>query len=162
MSSKPSVKVNSLIRETRRYEFADGLVGLQMALIMASLGAPFAIVFSPTLWRLAFSLAEAVGSWARWLVLLAVAIPVLVAVGSRQLLKNVRQRWLWRTSGFVEPLPSAVSRKAQALGTLIVVVGVVAGVMLYSSGSADEMLPVRMLVAAAGWAQGVVTIALSR
>ena len=162
MTSKPAVNVDGLIRKTRRYEFADGLVDLQMALTMASLGTLFPIVFSGALIRLGSALAEALGAWARWLSFIVLAIPALVALGSRHLLKYVRRRWLWRASGFVDPLPSAVSPRALILGTLILVVGIVAAVMLYRSGSVDEMLPMRMLVAGSGWAQGIATIGLSR
>jgi hypothetical protein len=48
------------------------------------------------------------------------------------------------------------------LATALIVVGTVTGVILYRSGRAEAMLPLRMLVAGAGWAQGAIMIGVSR
>jgi hypothetical protein len=162
MAVQPNVNADDLIRATRRYEFSDGLVELQLSVVLASLGVSIALVFSPLFVRLVLGLSRTFGSWAKWLAAVIVLAPALIAVGTRQLLRAVRRRWIWRSSGFVEPLPSAVPASALVLGTAIVVVASVVAVMLYRSGGREPMLVVRALVASAGWAQGVSTIGVGR
>jgi hypothetical protein len=89
-------------------------------------------------------------------------LPVLVAFGARHALRAVRRRWLWRTSGFVEPLRSAVPPLALAFGVAIFVVASVAGVLVYRSGGREPMMILRVLVAGAGWAQGATMIGVSQ
>lgn len=160
MSAQPDV--NKLIRQTRRYEFADGLVDLQVGVILVILGTLPLLVFSPMYMRLQFSLVRAFGVWAKWLALLVVLLPAFVALGTRHIIRYVRQRWLWCDSGFVKPLPSAVSRKTLALATAIVVVSTVVGFMLSRAGWGGPMFPLRMLVASVGWAQGITMIGVGR
>ncbi len=158
MNTQPDV--DELVRRTRRYEFADGLVELQMGVILVILGILSQLAFSPMyIMRLQLSLARALGAWAKWLTLLVVLLPVFVALGTRHIIAYVRRRWLWRDSGFVKPLlPSAVSRKTLTLATAIVVVSTVVGFMLSRAGWSEPMLPLRMLVVSVGWAQGITMI----
>lgn len=161
MNAQPDV--DKLICQTRRYEFADGLVDLQMGVILVILGILPQLVFSPMYMRLQlrllFSLARAFGDWAKWLTLLIVSLPAFVALlGTRHIIRYVRQRWLWHDSGFVKPLPSAVSRKMLTLATAIVVVSTVVGFMLSRAGWGGPMFPLRMLVVSVGWAQGITMI----
>jgi hypothetical protein len=160
MSTQPDV--DGLIRETRRYEFADGLVELQMGVLLTIMGALSQLVFSPKLIHLSLSLSQTLGSWARWLTVLIVLLPTLAAFGTRHIVKYVRRRWLWRTSGFVEPLPSAVPRKALTFATATVVVSVAVAFALSRAGWGEPMLPLRVLVASVGWAQGITMIGVGR
>jgi hypothetical protein len=162
MSTRSNVTVDDLVRKTRRYEFADGLVDLQMSVILIALGVLSPLVFTRAFVRLGLRLAEALGSWAMWLTMLIVLLPAVIAIGTRRLVRYVRRRWLWCDSGFVEPLPSAASGGTLVLATALIVVGIVTGVILYRSGRAEAMLPLRMLVAGAGWAQGAIMIGVSR
>jgi hypothetical protein len=162
MATHPSVNVDDLVRRTRRYEFSDGLVELQISAVLASVGVLVALVFSPVFARLSLGLSRALGSWAKWLAVLILLLPPLAAYGGRHLLRYVRRRWLWRASGFVEPLPSVVSRRTSALATALVVVAIAVGLLLLRSGWGEPMLLLRILVASVGWAQGAVMIGLSR
>ena len=160
MSTLPDV--DGLIRRTRRYEFADGLVELQVGVLLALVGALSHLVFSPKLIHLSLSLSQTLGSWARWLTVLIVLLPTLVAFGTHHVIKYVRRRWLWRTSGFVEPLSSAVPRRALVLATALVVISTGVAFALSRAGWGEPMLPLRMLVASVGWAQGIVMFAVGR
>jgi hypothetical protein len=162
MATHPSVNVDDLVRRTRRYEFSDGLVELQISAVLLSVGVLVALVFGPVFSRLVLGLSRALGSWAKWLAVLILLLPPLVAYGGRHLLRYVRRRWLWRASGFVEPLPSAVSRWTLVLATALVVVSIVVGLLLVRSGYGGPMLLLRILVASVGWAQGATMIGVSR
>ena len=162
MTYQPSARIDDLIRDTRSYEFADGLVDLHMSVILVAIGASTALVFSPTVIRLSLWLSATLGSWAKWLVVLIVLFPSLLAIGMRRLVTPARRRWLWRNRGFVEPLPSAVSPKALALATVIVVAGMLVSFFLVRSGKGEPVLLLRMLVASIGWAQGAIMVSVSR
>jgi hypothetical protein len=162
MATHSSVNVDDLVRRTRRYEFSDGLVELQISAVLASVGVMVALVFSPAFARSSLGLSRTLGSWARWLALLILLLPPLVAYGGRHLLRYVRRRWLWRASGFVEPLPSAVSRWTLVLAAALVVVPILVGLLLVRSGYREPMLLLRILVASVGWAQGATMIGVSR
>jgi hypothetical protein len=162
MATHPGVNVDDLVRRTRRYEFSDGLTELQISAVLASLGVMVALVFSPVFARLSLGLSLALGSWARWLAVLIVLLPPLVAYGGRHLLRYVRRRWLWRASGFVEPLPSIVPRWTLVLATALVVVSIVVGLLLLRSGRGEPMLILRILVASVGWAQAATMVGVSR
>ena len=156
MGAHSKADVDDLIRATRRYEFADGLAELQLSVVTASIGVVSGVVLSPVFVRSSMVLARTVGSWARWLVMSVLLLPAVVAYGSRHAMRAVRRRWLWRSSGFVEPLPSAVPAGALVLGTAIIVGASVGGSLLYRSGGREPMLVLRVLVASVGWAQGVI------
>jgi len=164
MNAQPDV--DKLIRQTRQYEFTDGLVELQMGIILVILGALSQLAFSPMYMRLYMrlniSLSETFGTWAKWLTILIILLPAFVALGTRPIIKYVRRRWLWRNSGFVKPLPSIVSRKTLVLATAIVVVSTAVGFILSRAGWSEPMLPLRILVAGVGWAQGVIMIGVGR
>jgi len=166
MTIQPNIE--TLISETRQYEFVDGLRDLQMAAIMAFFGA-FAW-FSLTLTgmrlfvRLILYLKDTFGSWATRLISLSVYFLLLVAisVGSLWLMRTVRRKWLWRESGWVKPLRMQVPRKVNILAAAIFLSGIAVSISLLIAGKVDESFVLRMLGAATGWGFGYTLIGMGR
>jgi hypothetical protein len=162
MDAGPNVE--KLIRETKRYEFADGLRDLQMAVVWAAMGVTTWFVFERAeVWfPFVLRLADAVGRWARWTSMLLVFVPAILAFGALALVAYARRRWLWRESGWVRPLRQMVPRQAAVISTAIGLGIILLGFVLYRLGVAGEMFALRMLVLAAHWMTAYTMIALGR
>ncbi len=150
-----------LIRQTKRYEFSDGLRDLQLAMVLSILGVilwlTFDLVYARTLVRLMYTL----GAWVGWLsILMIIVLPVLVSLFVRKLTTCVRRRWLWRESGMVESLPWLVPRWVTVLAVSLYLTCVVFSLWLYSIGQVDTTFVLYMLVVAAGWSTGVTLVGL--
>jgi hypothetical protein len=149
-----------LIRQTKRYEFSDGLRDLQLAMVLSILGVilwlTFDLVYVRTLVRLMYTL----GAWVGWLsiLMIVIVIPVLVTSGVHKLTTRVRQRWLWRESGMVESLPWLVPRWVTMFAVAIYLIAVVFSLRLHFAGQVDTLFVLRMLVVAAAWSTGVTLV----
>jgi len=165
MTTQPDI--DALIRKTRQYEFVDGLRDLQMAAIMALLGAFawFSLTLAGMHWyvQLILYLKDTFGSWARWingLVYLLILFAVLG--GSLWIMRVVRRKWLWRESGWVKPVRWQVPRRITVLSAVIMLGGVVLGLILLSTGKVDKSFVLRMLWTATGWGFGYTLIGMGR
>lgn len=159
MISRPNAE--ELIRQTKRYEFSDGLRDLQLAMVLSILGVilwlTFDLIYARTLVRLMYTL----GAWVGWLsILMIIVLPVLVSLFVRKLTTCVRRRWLWRESGMVESLPWLVPRWVTVLAVSLYLTCVVFSLWLYSIGQVDTTFVLYMLVVAAGWSTGVTLVGL--
>jgi len=161
------IDVEDLIRKTQQYEFVDGLRDLQMAAIMALLGAFawFSLTVAGMHWyvRLILYLKDTFGSWARWingLVYLLILFTVLG--GSLWIMSILRRKWLWQESGWVKSLRWQVPRRVTVLSAVIMLGGIALGLILLSAGKVDESFVLRMLWAATGLGFGYTLIGMGR
>ena len=165
MTTQP--EINGLIRKTRQYEFADGLRDLQMATTMAILGAFawFSLTLAGMHWyvRLILYLKDTFGNWAIWISGLVYLLIIFTALGgSLWIMRFVRQKWLWRESGWVKPLRWQVPRRITILSAVIFLGGVVLSLILLSAGKVDKSFVLRMLWTATGWSFGYTLVGMGR
>jgi len=115
MTAQLDVDVDKLIRQTRQYEFADGLRDLQLAVSLSLGGVICWLVLEPVWITFLFNLVKVYGRWVAWASLLLVFLPGLATWGMLGMMNYVRRRWLWRESGMVKPSRWMVSRRVTAL-----------------------------------------------
>jgi hypothetical protein len=156
------IDVQSLIRKTQQYEFVDGLRDLQLSIILGLGGATVWFVFSPGWARLLQALIARFGRWAAWSGMLLILIPALAAWAMLGLMRHLRRRWLWATSGTAEPLKIVVPRRVNLIAAAILMVGIGAGVLLWRQGLAEDLFALRMLWAATGWSFGYTLFGVGR
>jgi hypothetical protein len=152
--------VEHLIRQTKQYEFADGLRDLQLAIILTTLGITSWLILDLVYLPFLAVLMQAFGKQAIWLSLLLLIIPILVAWGTNGAMNYCRRRWLWRNSGMVKPLAQLVPLWATVLGVVIYLASVVLALGLHFAAQADSLFVLQMLVVAAGWSTGVILVGL--
>lgn len=160
MISQPDV--DKLIRQTKQYEFADGLRDLQMALIMVTLGTTSWLVFDLVYVPFIAKLMKTFGSSTVWLSLLLVILPALVGLGTVGLMNYVRQRWLWHESGVVKPLSRLIPRRVTILAVVVYLVSLGFTLGLHFAGWVETLFTLQMLVVAAGWSTGVTLVGFGR
>lgn len=160
MSEQPDVE--RLIRDTRRYEFSDGLRDLQLALLLGLGGVAAWLAFEPAWLALILRTADRFGRWAAWIGMLPVFLAPLAALAMLRLMDRLRRRWLWRESGMVRPSRWAVPRKVNILGAAILLGGLALAVALLRLGLVDSSFILRMLWAATGWSFGYTLLAMGR
>ncbi len=160
MTSPSDVK--RLIRETRRYEFADGLRNIQMAITLGIMGVVTWLVLQPLWINTLHEWVQKYGRGAAWLGLLVIFLAPLAAWGMLALMNVVRKRWLWRESGMVKPTPWIVSRRVTVLSAVILVVCLAFAVLARHQGWVEDAFVLRMLWAATGWSFGYTLIGMGR
>lgn len=142
---RTQVDVPKLIRETRQYEFLDGLRDLQMAVIFILLGCLSWLIFRPGWWAFVLNINQIFGLWAMWGVFLSVMfIPAAATWGILRSMKYIRQRWLWRESGMVEASRILVPRHVTVLSVVIAIGGIILGFGLRIYGWVDDSFVLRM------------------
>ncbi len=154
--------VKRLIRETRRYEFADGLRDIQMAITLGIMGVVTWLVLQPLWINTLHEWVQKYGRGAAWLGLLVIFLAPLAAWGMLALMNVVRKRWLWRESGMVKPTPWIVSRRVTVLSAVILVVCLAFAVLARHQGWVEDAFVLRMLWAATGWSFGYTLIGMGR
>jgi hypothetical protein len=159
--------VENLIRKTRQYEFVDGLRDLQMAAIMALfvILAWITLTLTGARWyiQLVLSFKETIGIWEPWIdggLLILILLAVLG--GSLWLMKVLRRKWLWRESGWVEPLRWQVPRRVGVLSVVIFLGGVGLAIALLVNGRVEASFVLRMLWVATGWAFGYTLVGVGQ
>jgi len=160
MTSPSDVK--QLIQDTRRYEFADGLRDLQLAIFFVTSGAAAWLVFQPFWITLIGDLVERYGRGAAWLGILVLFIAPLAVIGMLGLMNFARKRWLWRESGMVKPSRWVVPRRVTVLSFVIIVAGLAFAVLARRQGWVEDSFILRMLWVATGWSFGYTLIAMGR
>ena len=159
--------VENLIRKTRQYEFVDGLRDLQMAAIMAILVILMwlTLTLTGTRWyiQLILYIKDTFGSWAKWINgLLLMLIIFAVLGGSLWLMKVLRRKWLWRESGWVEPLRWQVPRRVSVLSVVIVLGGLGLAIALLVTNRVEASFVLRMLWVVTGWAFGYTLVGVGQ
>lgn len=154
--------VKGLIRRTQQYEFSDGLRDLQLSIILGLGGVMVWFVFTPTWVGLLGTLIARYGRWAAWAGLLLVFLPAAVAWAALALMRLLRRRWLWASSGDVKPLKVLVPRRVNIIATIVLVSGIGIGVVFRALGIADDGFVLRMLWTATGWSFGYTLYGMGR
>jgi hypothetical protein len=160
MMAQPDV--DKLIRQTRQYEYSDGLRDLQMAVLLGLGGIAVWLTLEPTWMTFIANLVKVLGRWAAWINMLPVILAPLATWGMLRLMNFLRQRWLWRESGMVKPSRWVVPRGVSVLSAVILLGGIALGFGLYLQGRADDVFVLRMLWAATGWSLGYTLIGVGR
>ena len=160
MMTQPDV--DKLIRQTRQYEFADGLRDLQMAMLLGLGGVAVWFTLEPMWMSFVANLVKTWGRWAAWINMLPVILAPLAAWGMLRLMNVLRQRWLWRDSGMVKSSRWIVPRRVNILSAVIMLGGVALGFGLRSLGWADDVFMLRTLWAATGWSFGYTLVGVGR
>ena len=133
--------VKKLVQQTQQYEFSDGLRDFQFAIMMAAGGFGYWFVFDQMdKWMsLMIDLANRFGFLGRWSLILVALIPGLLALAALLVIRYLRKRWLWRTTGYVKSARWMVPRRVTLISFLIMAVGLVAGVLLQRDVSTGDM-----------------------
>ena len=160
MTAQPDVE--RLIRQTRQYEFSDGLRDLQLAILLGVGGLTAWLSFEPGWWAFIGTLIKAWGRWAAWLNMLPMVAGLLAVWGMLGLMSFLRRRWLWRESGMVQSMRWVVPRRVNVLSTAILLGGLALGLGVRGLGWGDDMFLLRMLWGATGWSFGYTLVGVGR
>jgi len=154
--------MDKLIRQTRQYEFSDGLRDLQLAVLFAVGGMTVWLSLEPVWMSFIVTMVNKLGRWAVWLGMLPALLMPLAVLGMLGLMNHLRRRWLWRESGEVKPSRFAVPRGVNVLAAVIFVGGLAVSLWLRFTGRAGDVLVLRMLWAATGWSFGYTLVGVGR
>lgn len=155
------VDLDKLIRQTRQYEFRDGLRDLQMAVMFILYGLVPWLLFRPAWWAFLLHLKSTFGRWMMQLItLLVLFFPALAVWGTLSIMTYLRRRWLWRESGIVKASRVLVPRPVTILSGIIAVGGILISAGLHVSGRVDDMFPLRSICTVSGWSAGCAMVGL--
>lgn len=162
MSTLPDVK--KLMQQTQRYEFSDGMRDLQLAIMMAAFGLVTWFVFDHGRTWLVWTveLAERFGVVGRWVPLLITLIPALLTLALLLVLRRIRRRWLWRSSGYVKPGRWIVPRRVTLISFGIILAATAIGILLQRTLPEDELFLLRVILIASGWSFGYTLVEMGR
>ena len=160
MTAQPDV--DKLIRQTRQYEFSDGLRDLQLAVLLGLSGVAAWLSLEPGWLTFVATVAKTFGRWAAWISMLPLVVAVGAVWGMLWLMGFVRRRWLWRESGMVKSSRIVVPRGVNVLSAVILVGGIGVGLGLRYIGWVDDAFVLRMLWAATGWGFGYTLVGTGR
>jgi hypothetical protein len=142
-------EIDSLTRMTRRRDFDDGLMDILNSVVFLALGLGSWFLFS------------AVGM--RWWVtaliqqreitiiaLLGLTAALVLAIhGSRRLISRIRRSYLWKESGYVEPLKYPVRKSISIVAGFVTIVIIIVAYWLMVTGSLSEEAVLRTLTVSA-------------
>ena len=153
MQNSPDIE--KLIRQTKQYEFADGLRDIQIGIVVSFMGVVTWLVINPLWITFIVKLKVNFGRWA----LVAATLMLFgflagVAFGLQYLMNYLRQGWFWRESGMVKASRRVASSRTQLIAGGIFILGLTAGLRLWPSVGADEWYIARILYSAMGWGYG--------
>jgi len=152
--------IDKLTKDTRRYEFADGLVDITYGIIFLALGLLCWFFFSYTGLRL-FITALIVNREITILgMVLIFSLFILLAFGSQRIAQRIRQAKLWKKSGFVKPLRMQVRWPIQLIAAAISITSIVTAFGLMLKGHLTKEAVLQTLVFSAGLATSITFIGL--
>jgi hypothetical protein len=155
------VDLDRLVRQTRQYEFRDGLRDLQMALMFVLYGLVSWLLFRPSWWAFLFNIKSLFGQWTmRIIALLVLLSPAIAVWGTLGIMTYLRRRWLWRESGIVKASRVLVPRSVTILSGIIAIGGILLSAGLHISGQMDDLFLLRSIWAVSGWSAGCAIIGL--
>jgi hypothetical protein len=157
------VNVDGLIRQTRRYEFSDGLRELQLGVMFLFFGVESWIILEPGWIAFIVNLRNGPGQWAVWVAtLLVVMMPGIAAWGMLGLMNYLRRRRLWRESGMVKPSRRIIPLWVNLFAGAVIVGALGLAVALHVRGLVDVWFIWRILWIAIGWSTTIVMVWLGR
>lgn len=157
---KDLTDIDKLVKETRRYEFMDGLVDFTYGILFLVLGLLCWFVFSAAGMRLYLTALlknreiTILGS------VLLFSLFFLLVFGSQRIVQRIRRARIWAKSGFVKPLRSQVSWPVQLIAAAVAIALILTtfGLMLKGLLTQDDVL--RWLVFATSLATGITFLGL--
>jgi hypothetical protein len=163
MSAQPDIK--GLVRETQRYEFSDGLRDLQWALVMIVIGiSAWLTIDQAAFWiPLSADLKARYGQAGTWILAFILVVgPWLPILATLVIMRNVRKRWLWRESGYVESKKWLVPRSVMLTAFVITIVGLAIGVVVQLNMPFESLFFLKMTLIAGGWSFGYMLLEMGR
>lgn len=154
--------VDQLIRQTRQYEFSDGLRDLQLAVLLGFSSAAVWLSFEPGWLTFVARVANTFGRWAAWINMLPLVVAIAAVWGMLALMNYLRRRWLWRESGMVKSSRWVVPRRVNVLSAVILLCGLGLGLGLRYLGWVGDAFVLRLLWATTGWSFGYTLVGVGR
>ncbi len=157
-------QVEKLIRQTKRYEFQDGLRDIQLAIIFLTLGISFWFLFDRAdVWlRTVMDWKHRLGDWAGWTVMIVALLPALLGLVVLPVMRRIRQRWLWRDSGMVRSKRWLVPRGVTVVSAIIGMLGLAIGIVLQLTATSGDFILLRILIVSSGWSLAYTLAAMGR
>lgn len=160
MTSDPDI--DKLIKQTRRYEFLDGLRDIQLAVIFGISGLAIWLAFEPFWITWIIKSMNAYGRWAGWITMLPIILLVAIFIALLPIMKFIRQHWLWRDTGIVEGSPFLVPNRINLISTFIFLISMAGSFSLKYADKVNDLFVLRMLLAATGWSFGYILAGTGR
>jgi hypothetical protein len=145
-----------LTKATRRREFDDGLMDYVFGGTFLLIGILGWFFFS------SFGLRWFIGNLlkSREITIIAMvaifALFILLIMGARRVIENIRRQTLWKNMGFVKSLRWQVGWQTNAAAVIVFVAMIVVSDWLMSQGYVNQEFVLRTLVSSSGIATGVV------
>jgi hypothetical protein len=151
---------DNLTRLTRKREFDDGLVDILygFAFLVMGLGGWFLFSTAGLEW---FATALVKQREIALIALVALAAVVILAIfGMRRLIQRIRRSYLWKESGYVEPLRWQVKRSITIAAVFLSIALIIVAVWLMRAGSLSEEAVLRALAASASLGTAIVYLGM--
>jgi MFS family permease len=153
---------DQLTKATRRREFDDGLMDYVFGgtfLLIGILGWFFFSSFGLRWFIETFLKSREITIIA----LIAIfAVLILLIMGARRVIENIRRQTLWKNLGFVKSLRWQVSWQTNAAAVIVFVFMIVVAVWLMSQGYVLQEFVLRTLVSSSGIATGIVFFGMGK
>lgn len=151
---------DNLTRLTRKREFDDGLVDILYGFVFLILGLGGWFLFS-TVGLEWFATALVQQREITLIALIALtAVLILVIHGMRRLIQRIRHSYLWKDSGYVEPLRWQVKRSITVIAVFLSIALIIVSVWLMMVGSLSEETVLRALVASVSLGTAIVYLGM--
>jgi MFS family permease len=156
------VDLDGLTRRTRRLEFEDGLNDLQNALVFLLAGLMAALFMSPFGIRLYVRVLQENKELTVIGLVGLFALFVVITFGARRLIMRYRREALWKDLGQIEPLRWQVDRRISVLAVAVWLIMFIAGMFFLSRDPMDLDAGMRLVIASAGVATGLIYFMLGQ
>jgi hypothetical protein len=153
-------EIDNLTRLTRKREFDDGLVDILYGGVFLVWGLASWFLFSAVGFRW-FVIALTRQREITIIALLALAPAfILVIYGLRRLIERIRRSYLWKDSGYVEPLRWQVKKSVSITAGFMSIALILVAVWLMANGVLSEEGALRALAASASLGTSVVYLGM--
>lgn len=154
--------INKLIKQTRRYEYLDGLRDIQLALIFGISGFAIWLAFEPFWIKWIVKTIIAYGHLAGWITMLPIILLVIIVIAMLPIMKFLRQHWLWRETGMVQTSRASIPAHVNVVSIIIFLICLMISLDLKYIGKVNDIFILRILLAATGWAFGYILLGMGR
>jgi hypothetical protein len=159
MSLGPDIE--KLIRDTKRYEFSDGLRDLQLGLTLLFLGIVEWLIFQPGWIRWWLAMKDRFARWGAYAAVLPFVLLLLFLLGTLRVMDALRRRWLWRRSGMVKASTwGLVPTRFQVIAAIISILGIALGIVAQPHLKTDNLFILRLIFSSSGLSFGITLVGL--
>ena len=153
-------EIDNLTRQTRKREFDDGLVDILYGVFFLVMGLA-GWFWSSAVGLRWFAVAMVQRRDITIIALLALALAfVLTMRGSRRLIEWIRRSYLWKESGYVEPLKWQARRPVTLIAGFASIVMILVAFWLMKAGSLSEEAVLSALAASASLGTAIVYLGM--